>query len=262
MVATKKKNQFPLAKDADLTNKPWAKSNIVEVRRFGHALVVREQVIDKQEDNRILYRLYEPTYEKLPDLTDLPPFDSKRTDHMMMLMEMVQTADGMLYDESGSRFMWPKGIAHTPISRERHELWKRAQCERVREITLAVYPDSEGGYLSSGGYVCRFLGDSLTTYHLDDLVDAGESLEKYVGWKVFHEISGTGTLVKLSLPSKDKYAVRFRMKCGKSGCKRRTTVYCSSGVHKGAYAYVIDPDSGSILADLRNQYPVCDGHAG
>lgn len=258
MPAQSRKREFKVVPTADFASLPWSGQD-AEIRRFGHGLVVKLPVTDRHEGDRTLYRLYEPTHERLPDISGEPELGSeKRLHHGLMLLEHIASKDGTLYAMSGKDHMWPKGVAQAPLNEGRHKFWKLAQLERVREITLVVFPESEAGYMSSEGQVCQFIGDRLTTFHLDDLEDAGQSLEPYVGWKVSHDMLGTGVLVRLTKPevSPAKYAVRWRVKCGTDGCKRRITILTKSGCHKGAYCYVCDKD-GKYLADLRNQYCLC-----
>lgn len=259
------RKQYVVVPPSSFTNFPWTSTDEAEIRRFGHALVVKLQIRDKHEGDRNLYRLYEPSYERLPDISGEPEMGSeKRLHHGLMLLDHIVGSDGTLYAMSGKDHMWPKGVAQTPLNEDRHKVWKLAQLERVREITLIVFPESEAAYMSSEAQACQFVGNRLTTYHLDDLEDAGMPLAPYVGWKVSHDMLGTGTLVRLPVAdegvSAQKYAVRWRVKCGKERCKKRVTILTKSGCHKGAYCYVCDR-SGKYLADLRNQYCVCEDHA-
>lgn len=248
--------KFPVVSLANFTNVPW-RADKAEVRRFGHALVARLHVQDKYEGNHILYHLYEPTYQKLPDIAYEQLGSQKILEHNLLKQRSLIERNGTMYHVSGNNHLYPDGVCATPLYPSRHKLWKQAQRERVREITQIVFPDSSRGYLSDG-VVCELLPNRLTTYHLDDLEDAGVSLEGYVGWKVTHDILGTsGVLLKLK---SGKYAVRWKIKCAKSGCTRRVTILTKSGCHKGAYCYVCDRQ-GEYLADLRNQQCVCEHHA-
>lgn len=247
---------------------PWEAEAVPEIRKFGDSYVIKWTSEDKMAGDKIIYRLYEKSTRELPTVDESKPEVVAHLDrHLMLLDGLLHKNMKDYYTQSGQELMWPTGARSTPINSDAHFLWQKAQKLRVQEICNAVFPESKEGYLSSLGQVVQIVGNKLTVWDLDDIVDSAtlnvtgiadtskDALEPYLGYKVFSEILGTGELTKINT---DKYIVKWRIRCMTPDCKNRITVYTMSGCHKGAYCYVCDPKTGEYLADLRNQLAVCN----
>ncbi len=113
----------------------------------------------------------------------------------------------------------------------------------------------------------------LTTDALDDLLDLyaetgiANRLDALVADKTpIEHVFGFGTLERypalgVKYP-KSQWLVRWTGTCAETGCTNSTEFRTGSGCHKGAFCYVIDPETGTMLADLRNQIVVCDACVG
>lgn len=249
----------------------FQKDDCVTLKSFGHAIVAKVDRTDeyvhgegdepddwvpppeaKFVGQRTLYFLFEPDAMKVPDKAE------DAIGRHVFLSDGLIRNDGTYYSQSGGHFIWPKGIAHTPPDDSVCKLWKEAQRQRVQMIVGCVFPESLTGILVKEGYLKTLTGPCITTTDLDDLLNAGLTLEPYLGWKVAHDMLGVGTLVKLEKEhSPDGYAVEWKKKCMNGKCQNPITFKTKSGCHHGAYCYVCD-DKGKYLADLRNQMVFCD----
>jgi hypothetical protein len=112
----------------------------------------------------------------------------------------------------------------------------------------------------------------MDTDALDDYLDSGKDPWKLLGKKVdWH--GRTGTVVKVPSPAGKRLGgnypgvrrriglrVRVALTCPQR-CGRRMSLTVVSGLHRGAFCYVVDSE-GKFLADLRDQVPTCTRHKG
>ena len=108
----------------------------------------------------------------------------------------------------------------------------------------------------------------LSTSDLDDLLAAEDEEDLLAAsldmQPIEHDVFGFGVLERYPALTKggkyrkSQWLVRWTGTCGETGCSNPTVFHTGSGCHRGAFCYVIDPETGTMLADLRNEYVVCD----
>ncbi len=207
----------------------------VIIRSFGEVFVSKTESNCEHDGDKTIFQLWQSNYHVSAN---------------QLIYGLIHNSNtNVVYKNYIPRFQ-PYGTAFPTLDKTRKS-WNEIHETRLRTICETVFPESKEGYIS-GDYSIKIIkGNRLTTWDLDDIEDQGISLEKYLNFKITHDIFGrAGVLVKLG----DKFAVRWRMPC--HYCHKRIVEYTHSGCHKGAYCYACDK-SNNYLADLRNQCVVC-----
>lgn len=241
-------NKFSVLQVTDFSHIPFQPEDIVELRCFGVGVVGKIQTKNWLcEGPRTIYRFWEPIATRLckgPD--DL-------IGRHLELQDNLEKPDGTLFQKCGQEHMWPIGVAAQPLRPKLHRLYSKIRHERVREICNIVFPESKSAIIGDNGDLVVFTDGPLSTDDLDDITKAKKPLTPYVGWKVYHNMFGTGRLLELK---SGRFVCQWRTICPREGCSRRFTYLTMSGCHHGAWCYVCDKD-GKYQADLRNQYLIC-----
>jgi hypothetical protein len=239
--------------DLTIESHPWYEPQNIELTPLHFAGVASKVTFPE----RILYSLWQP-------VPDLPPDGGVNAtlDVALYYRTKLKLKGGRLFDLVGQEHFFldrMKGWTESPQApriRRMEKLWRPLVLERMRLNLELIYPEASEGFITSNG-ITLLTGNRLSTHDLDSITAAKQTLDKYEGFRVSHDIFGNGgTLVKLPC---GKFAVRWRITCQSEGkrCKNRTTIYTTSGVHHGAWCYAVDRN-GQHLADLRNQNAVCE----
>jgi len=233
----------------ELTTKFWAKDDIVTIKMFGESFVVKKYSVDYNDCATTKYSLFEPTHLKMPPKDDL-------IGRHIMLSDCLFSKDNICYDKSGSHYILPRGASSHPINSDANTIWREAQKIRVKEICNIVFPESQNGFSSYDGDIVEPHPSIISTHHLDKAKKDNISLSRFVGWKVKHDLFGTGTYCQLK---EGVFAVKWRLQCSSPNCKKRIICYTMSGCTAGAFCYLCNKE-GKYLGDLRNCGVVCNNH--
>ena len=97
----------------------------------------------------------------------------------------------------------------------------------------------------------------MTTHELDEALDAlqenGKEIQQLVGLEVNYHDHATG---KTRIAKHGGLVLDIVIPCYE--CKKDVTVSVSSGLHNGAFCYVMDEETGAYIANLRDQVALCD----
>jgi hypothetical protein len=90
-----------------------------------------------------------------------------------------------------------------------------------------------------------------------EIVLEDDHIKSFIGSKVGHDCFGFGVLEHFpDLKGKRQFLVKWATQC--PHCNKPMTYHTGTGCHHGAFCYVIDPETGENLTDLRNSYVVCN----
>ena len=239
---------------------PWRENTKFVIRQFGYALIIRTEMHDPWWGQWVNFYMYDASPVQLPpavvgkEIKDMDDAEREITRQRMCgTMHdsvILKQEPNMAYSMARIGVMWPLGARCTPRDNGVKEQWHEAAKARIKEIINIIFPESEGEefWQDDNGVLRHCLGPPIYTADLDEMQYAGVDLEQYIGWKVKHDVFGTGTLGRLKC---GKFVCHWRTTCNREGCKRRTTFMTQSGCHTGAWCYAVDRE-GHSRGDLRN----------
>lgn len=130
--------------------------------------------------------------------------------------------------------------------------YRMVRLAMCKHYILKLFPEIENELYLQEDYTFHTFKDKKIRAYLLDLATSQNKAKFFHGWKVKHDVFGTGIFNAKSDPPR----IRWRGRCGNEFCNKKISFMTTSGCHAGAWCYVCDKD-GTYLADLRNQYIIC-----